>query len=129
MKDYVDAPGIVEVHAAGAALAEDLFDFQRRSSLMLDKNLCTKDQRTGRQTFFSCLVCSCKLTSVQTLDAHVVGMSHVRRVMESTRSTETIEAESNEGASDTLEYRLRQEESTPALGQYNSTICVHGVEV
>lgn len=59
----------------------DMYDLQETED-ELGKDFFKKDKIHGAQYKIYCLVCSCDISSVQTLDSHVQGSKHVKKVLQ-----------------------------------------------
>ncbi len=94
---FVDVEGVMEVHTlvenpcGGEELLVDreheppvdMLRFQQtfRPDRLPD-DFCQKDRYTGKQKIFFCLVCEVGLKSPSTLDSHVRGQKHAKKVLE-----------------------------------------------
>ena len=92
MKKYVDMRGVIEVRTVydnpedegqGGPddLPVDLYHFQEEYEY-LPENFCAKDKYNGVQKIFWCLVCDCDMKSLVSMDSHVSGTKHHKKVVE-----------------------------------------------
>ena len=92
MKRYVDMPGVIEVRTlyddssyedSGGKdnVPFDMYDFQEEYEY-LPESFCAKDKSSGVQKIFWCLVCECDMKSLASIDSHIGGSKHQRRVVD-----------------------------------------------
>ena len=100
MKKYVDMKGVIEVRTvydnpedegSGGVddLPVDLYVFQEDYEY-LPENFCAKDKYNGVQKIFWCLVCDCDMKSLVSMDSHVSGTKHHKKVVELKRVREGL---------------------------------------
>lgn len=91
MKRFVDMPGVIEVRtlyddhsyegSGGKEFPFDMYDFQEEYEY-LPESFCAKDKNSGVQKIFWCLVCECDMKSLASIDSHIGGSKHQKRVVE-----------------------------------------------
>lgn len=100
MKKYVDMRGVIEVRTVydnaedegfGGTddLPVDMHLFQEEYEY-LPENFCAKDKYNGVQKIFWCLVCDCDMKSLVSMDSHVSGTKHHKKVVELKRVKEGL---------------------------------------
>jgi len=81
---FVEMEGVMEVRymSGDDEITDrmDFFEFQA-STKRIPADFCHKDNSTGEQALFFCLVCDCELKSIIPLKSHVEGAKHIRKAM------------------------------------------------
>ncbi len=125
----VDAPGVIEVRTLVDRGEEavldreyeppiDMIEFQEGYRMnRFPDDFCQKNRHIGLQRIFHCLVCDTDLQSPPTLDSHVKGRWHAKKVLEHKRRLMGME----EG--DSVDRPHRKKERKPA-SNHGKTVTV-----
>jgi len=92
---HVEREGILEVRYKSDfeefhSEPEDFYHFQQRVP-QIPNNYFLKNKKTKTQAFFHCCLCNCQVQSLKSLEDHIRGTNHVKKVCEERRKLKVKE--------------------------------------